>query len=156
MLELLPHLQGTWGSWTQSTDNPTVNGRIVYNTDIHHVGYPLDHTSNPNCSLYNASIPCVGEKQRRWDVRDFEVDWTIIERFVQTFVLDPPRTCSDFERRAQWEFVIYNAHCRVDHNNGSHDHGYEHRHFYRSRDSFLHLKNNNDNNNNNNNNNIPT
>jgi hypothetical protein len=122
VLELLPHLWARHGSWTQSTHIPTMNGYMLQDTDINHLGYPLDYKSVPNCSLpmythgdgrhQSGQLKCNNEKN--WSDRDFEVDWDIIERFIQDFVLEPvPRTCNEFEAKSTNDFVLYNVACII-------------------------------------------
>jgi hypothetical protein len=124
-LELLPYLQpghGQFGIWTQDTHTPTMNGWIVQDTDINHMGYPLDYHSVPqNCTMDSKSqhhqhtdgaINC--NNSTRWDNRDFVVDWSIVEVYVTTYLLpgpSAPQTCDEFEATARDKFVLYNIHC---------------------------------------------
>jgi hypothetical protein len=120
VLELLPYLWAKHGRWTQLTHIPTMNGYMLQDTDINHLGHPLDYKSVPNCSLpmytqggsrdQNVQLSCNDDKD--WSDRDFEVEWDIVERFIQDFVLEPvPRTCNEFEAKSRNDFVLYNVAC---------------------------------------------
>jgi hypothetical protein len=120
VLELLPYLWANHGSWTQSTHIPTMNGYMLQDTDINHVGHPLDYKRMPNCSLpmytqgssrdQNHHLNC--NQDKNWSDRDFDLEWDIIERLVQDFVLEPvPRACNEFEATSRTDFVLYNVVC---------------------------------------------
>ena len=158
VLELLPHLLGKWGQWTQTTERRTPNGKMINHTALNHVGYPLDASSVPDCQ---GSLSYLEEcnNEKRWDNRDIWVHPDIIQSFIYTFlVLTPPggiktaavdqavrehtvtvtssreRTCEYFDEVAYQEFVLYHVNCRDQQGK------LQHQHYFRPRDSFEHLQ----------------
>jgi len=131
-LEILPYLVGSkvgkksWGSWTQSTHGPTMNGAMYKNTKINHVGYALNITCVPNCTDWKHLQKCNGGA--RWDGRDFIVPLEMLDSFVRVFLLLPsgsatttlPRQCREYDELAHSrEFVLYNVNCIPDGTNRS-------------------------------------
>jgi hypothetical protein len=154
VLELLPHLLGKWGQWTQSTDSRTPNGKMINHTKLNHVGYPLDGSSVPDCEgalhyLKEQGLGCNNAK--RWDERDIWVQPQIVESFVRKFLVltpndgsttpvthptvtnSPTRSCQEYDQLAYDEFVLYHVNCVED---GKH----LYRNYFRPRESFVHLK----------------
>jgi len=159
VLELLPHLMGKWGQWTQTTERRTPNGKMINSTKLNHVGYPLDASSVPDCHGALRHLEHCNN-DTRWDNRDIWVEPDIIENFVQTFLVlptpaeeelpsttplqqhqhrqsvtsSPFRPCDYFDKIAYHEFVLYHVNCLLA---GTKERTY--RHYFRPRNSFRHL-----------------
>jgi hypothetical protein len=85
-LELLPHLNGNGGGWTQATHSHTCNGLMTLNSTIHHLGYPLTKSGAADCMDRYAHVADCRNKTP-WNHNDFTVDWHIVDNFVRTFLL---------------------------------------------------------------------
>ena len=131
--------RGVWGSWTQTRHTPTPLGAIYHNTDLNHFGYALGRDSVPLCQnvsntvMHNFSNEekvedrsknqteleyCLLSKRSFiWDVRNFNVEIVMIDRYINTFVLPQSRItiplCDDLRRDGERNnFVLYNVWCR--------------------------------------------
>lgn len=102
-----------WGGWVQTRNRPTPLGIIYHNTDLNHLGYPLNRDSVPLCQnvsntvMHNFSDDssndadyhneveteleyCFYDRTNedffRWDARDFIVEIGMIDKFVNVFL----------------------------------------------------------------------
>lgn len=138
-LEILPHLVADWGGWTRHTHKPTVNGEMLANTKLNHVGYPLNESSIPNCTEWKDVERC--NSAIKWDSRDFLVPQEVIDSFIQKFLILPSGTvttsplkkCENFEDLSRKEFVLYNVNCIEDSEPTK-------KQYYRERTTFAHLE----------------
>ena len=117
VVELLPFVpkERIVGSWTRTTDAPTPLGVIYHNTDLNHIGYPLNQTSlTDNCS--KASLDEVNEcygKGPRWDNRDFRVAAYVVTEAVRRFHSNETSTlCQNWQNKSAGEYVLYSINCR--------------------------------------------
>jgi hypothetical protein len=91
VLELLPYLYGSWGTWTQTTSSPTPNGIMTNETSLIHLGYPLGPDSGVDCDRRwrnNVEQPkkrCVNGT--KWTENDFVAPWYVIDKFLRIFLL---------------------------------------------------------------------
>eukprot|EP00592_Proboscia_alata_P018429 CAMPEP_0194418622 /NCGR_PEP_ID=MMETSP0176-20130528/17776_1 /TAXON_ID=216777 /ORGANISM="Proboscia alata, Strain PI-D3" /LENGTH=720 /DNA_ID=CAMNT_0039225209 /DNA_START=229 /DNA_END=2391 /DNA_ORIENTATION=- len=155
VVELLPWVPPfiQQGPWTRTTDQPTPLGAIFNGTELNHAGVRLPRESAPVCldedsyikSTSNDSLDyctkinqtwdecCHHEGENRWDVRDFKVDYKIVDGAITKLLMNEneskvnvdgymPRMsgmsgsnkCSDMQRRAKegdFLFVLYNVVC---------------------------------------------
>jgi hypothetical protein len=119
IVELLPWIPDwAWGGWVATTDTPTPLGIIYHNTELNHLGYPLDRHSVPLCQHVNKSEErdCfLAQRPKQlflWDSRNFEVSPDVVTRFVSSFLLPNSTDCNEMERNANVnDFVLYNAYC---------------------------------------------
>ena len=123
-------------------------GILWHNTDINEVSYTLDRDSVPLCLNMSNSIAAINitlsesyiaakngnntaseleyclnienDPLWRWDRRNFNVRWDIMEKFVETFFYSrfntsAPETppCDDFRQRGEENgFRLYNVMCK--------------------------------------------
>ena len=118
VVEFLPHIpKGIgWGSWTAWTHRPTPLGEIFHETDLNHVGFPLDRSSAPVCeglSNANETLACFRKSENRWDNRPFVAEPDIVIKAVRKFVLPEASQllCLDL-LDSETEYVLYNIICR--------------------------------------------
>lgn len=124
IVELLPWIPDwAWGEWVATTDTPTPLGIIYHNTELNHLGYPLDRHSVPLCQHVNKTEErdCfLAQRPKQlflWDSRNFEVSPDVVTRFVSSFLLQNSTDCDEMERNANVnDFVLYNAYCSHDGN----------------------------------------
>jgi hypothetical protein len=124
IVELLPWIPDwAWGEWVATTDTPTPLGIIYHNTELNHLGYPLDRHSVPLCRHVNKTEErdCfLAQRPKQlflWDSRNFEVSPDVVARFVSSFLLQNSTDCDEMERNANVsDFVLYNAYCSHDGN----------------------------------------
>lgn len=119
VVELLPYIpKGLHGSWVKTTHKPTPLGIIFDETDLNHVGYPLERDSAPYCHENETSTlskdrrQCWRETENRWDVRNFLVSPQTVERIIRKFIVEELTLCSDFVEKAGDEIVLYNVNCK--------------------------------------------
>jgi hypothetical protein len=139
------------------TDTPL--GAIFENTDLVHVGLPLDASSASHIecleksftanSTEPTSFDCIKkDRNNGWDERDFSVPQDKLLHLLQRFVADVKKidgsssggssssssslTCEDYKNRAGDDFVIYNVMCSDNDNNPSANKTIHH--FYRSQE----------------------
>ena len=117
------------------TDTPL--GAIFENTDLVHVGLPLDASSASHIeclgksftanSTEPTSFDCIKKNRiNGWDERDFSVPQDKLLHLLQRFVVDVNKidgsrngagssssslTCEDYQNRAGDDVVIYNVMC---------------------------------------------
>ena len=113
------------GFWTKSVTTPTPLGIIYNNTDLNHIGYPLDirSVSHIDCTRKDVQIKqritlsqCLSSRggnngTNRWDNRDFSVPVDAVIDILNRFVVNKPNKCSDFVRSAEDHYVLYNVNC---------------------------------------------
>lgn len=117
VIELLPYVPPgiKGGRWTRQTHSPTPLGRIFDNTDLNHVGLPLQRQHSPYCLDRPISdLDCW--RNVRWGARDFIVDANTLERILQHTVLAEPaperQMCQEFREKIDPNFlVLYNVNC---------------------------------------------
>lgn len=122
---------------------PTPLGVIYYNTDLNHVGYSLGRDSVPLClevdpSDEEATKSCLMNETSgvlnsfRWADRDFNVEISVVEDFISTFLLDENKPiCDDMNRRAEEkDLVFFNAFCKPSEDPGP----YIAKQYYRKKD----------------------
>jgi len=118
VVELLPFVpnEQRMGHWTRTTHSPTPLGVMFHNTDLNHIGYPLDRSSLPDCKFVpeRALNKCYG-KNPRWDDRDFVASPFIVTEAVRRFHSNETTTlCQDWQNKSasEYSFVLYNVNCR--------------------------------------------
>ena len=136
VLELLPWFPffAAWGSWTRNTKQTAHTWFST--TDLNHYGYPLGRSSTAqicNNTIHKRDVykdalcwkrvQYTDIDQFKWDMRDYIVDWPIVESFVVGFVIDPIDTCDGVQKRQRdnivvegdehKQFTIYNVNCKL-------------------------------------------
>jgi len=134
-----------WGEgWTNQKNHPTPMGILWHNTRLNGIGWQLDRDSIPICQnvsndvmhdFSNSTNPehrsknetelqhcmmTLNDSLFRWDVRNFNVELGMIEKFVKTFyphrnssLSTEAQTCTDLKRRGEANgFVLYNVWCQ--------------------------------------------
>jgi hypothetical protein len=102
------------GSWTRTVRGPTPLGAIYSNTDLNHIGYPLQRQSAPYCygdfKSEKASHKCWAGKN--WADRDFIAPSESIIDSVYTFFVNKTDSCENYREWAADDFVLYNIQCK--------------------------------------------
>jgi hypothetical protein len=137
------------------TDTPL--GVIFDNTDLVHVGFPLNASSASHVECLEKSFTannteptsydCMKLRENRWDRRDFSVPQDKLLHLLQRFVVDVNKiddsnsnsnsssssslTCEDYKSRAGDDYVIYNVMCSDNDKNPSNKTIH---HFYRNQE----------------------
>ena len=147
ILELLPWQPKLWDffqKWTKWTSRPTPMGEIFHNTQLNHLGYRLGKESLPLCEHLSleteeeiqaclSHLRNTGKEEAKlyFSHRDFNVNPGIITKFISTFLLQNNTQCEHMHTRAQQTgFVIYNAYCYNDTDQG----GYRAAHYFEKDD----------------------
>jgi hypothetical protein len=162
LLELVPWIPrfSQFGRGFIRTTHADSNiGRLLtHSTDLNHVGIPLERDSAAHICQETSSTgnrddvdddACLRQHidELGWAIRDFSVDFEIVNQFVQRFVIEPPAFCSDFDQRQLDEFVVngesrafvmYNIHCLTTTTTGGGSQALEHQesktcHWYTNR-----------------------
>jgi len=132
VLELMPWIPPyIGGAWTNSLDSPTpALGTTYHNTDLNHIGYPLDRWSVPLCeevSKHPRNLSNVEEEEKECFMsqeninkflqlkRDFVIDPKIVIGYLARFVLfweqDDTRFCDVLKDRLDDDYVLFNIWC---------------------------------------------
>ncbi|OEU14868.1 hypothetical protein FRACYDRAFT_269702, partial [Fragilariopsis cylindrus CCMP1102] len=135
VVEMLPWVMDglTMGKWTKYVHTYTPLGAIFENTNLVHVGLPLDASSASHIecleksftanSTEPTSFDCIKKNRiNGWDERDFSVPQDKLLHLLQRFVVDVNKndgrsissssssssslTCEDYKNRAGDDFVI--------------------------------------------------
>jgi len=151
--DYFPSGREIWGDWTQQTNAPTPLGVIYHNTDLNHLGYVLGRDSVPLCRNMSNTVMHVhsNESSRdddehhnetelehclyhseesefgdlfRWDERNFNVEISMIDNFIDTFLVmndtdsnDNALSCDELREKGEKDnFVLYNVWCNDDGN----------------------------------------
>jgi hypothetical protein len=124
VVELLPWIPdgALYGKWTRTTDSPTPLGLVFGESQLNHIGYPLQRDSAPFCldkKTPDALKKCFS--LHLWDVRDFQVNPDAIRDMIDKFVpklsgsetdIMPVTTCEELEEKAGDQvYVLYNVVC---------------------------------------------
>jgi hypothetical protein len=114
VVELLPwiHPEQKWGSWTKWVHRPTPLGVLFSETNLNHIGYPLQRQhSVDTCHGRDFIKQCYNKEQHRWDNRDFWIEPELLDDIVQKFVIQFPTKCEELQRTAGNDYVLYNVNC---------------------------------------------
>jgi hypothetical protein len=102
------------GDWTRTVQGPTPLGAIYSNTDLNHIGYPLQRHSAPYCygdfKSEKASHECWWGRQS-WANRDFTATSESIIDSVYMFFVNKTDSCETYQDWAADDFVLYNIQC---------------------------------------------
>jgi hypothetical protein len=148
IMELLPWFpdwQRFGREWARRTDISTPIGSMFFNSDLIHVGYALERSSAPQLCAHdddddsNITMGSVQDDECLyrltetnrdvvwWGTRDFTVPWTLVQAFIQQFMLPEPLKpdlCRDFlniqrnplqieeQQQRPQSFTLYNVNCR--------------------------------------------
>jgi hypothetical protein len=116
-----------YGSWTTWADRATPVGMMFTDTDLNHIGHPLQRSGSVDtCHGENYKGRCYHEYENHWGNRDFIVEYDVIRDIVQKFYVEKPKTCTDYENISEDEYVLYNIQCMAENTTEI-----EIRHFYR-------------------------
>jgi hypothetical protein len=157
----LTYLLITYSSLVLFSITDTPLGAIFENTNLVHVGLPLDASSASHIkclgksftanSTEPTSFDCIKkDRNNGWDERAFSVSQDKLLHLLQRFVVDVNKidgsiisssgssisttlTCEDYKNRAGDDVVIYNVMCSDNGNNNPSDNKTIH-HFYRSQE----------------------
>jgi hypothetical protein len=88
-------------------------GVIFSDSDLNHVGYPLQRQSAPDCKEQGKhETKCW--QDHPWDSRDFEgTSESIVDAITIFFLANPTESCTEYQELAADKFVLYNIHCKT-------------------------------------------
>lgn len=140
VVELLPWLyrETTYGRWTTWVDRPTPLGVIFSETDLVHVGVPLQRKSSVDqCNAADNVKRCFARESNQWDSRRFEVDpQYLMEELVDPLIVNKSVSCQEWLAAAGEKVVLYNVPCRDDKTNRTSVH-----HYYRKQKWIENIQN---------------
>lgn len=116
-LPWIPYNWTRWGSWTAMCDSPTPLGIIFKDTDLNHIGYPLQRSSVDDCHRENFTKTCMEQGHLAWDNRNFVLEWDVVRDIVNRFVIAKSKTCREFQDQEGGDYVLYNVNCIPDDGN---------------------------------------
>lgn len=115
------HRRKVRGTWVQTRHVPTPLGVIFHNTDLNHLGFPLERDSVPLCEgvsedeLEGCFFSKGNRKKFVWDSRDFNVKPEVVIQYIERFVLfsgmGDKQPCNELNNRLDEKFVLYNVWC---------------------------------------------
>jgi hypothetical protein len=104
----------SWGSWTRTVDRSTPLGRLFTNTDLNHIGYPLQRHSAPFCygvfESEKEENDCWGSQS--WGNRGFTAPSETIIDSVYRFFVNQTDPCREYQDWAADDWVLYNIQCK--------------------------------------------
>jgi hypothetical protein len=134
VVELLPwmHPEVNEGKSARSVKEVTPIGAILTDTDLNHVGYPLQRQSAPYCKGLQGTAETKCWKDHPWDGRDFEGRTDSIVDAVTMFFVSSTQSCAEYQKMAADNYVLYNIQCKTDGN----DNVPSPQHFFWNKDLF--------------------
>lgn len=115
VVELLPYIpEGiAVGDWAKLTTKPTPLGVIFDETNLQHIGVPLQRDSAPYCyDDEKDDLKCWRMGHNPWDERDFLFPDDKVEMIIRPFLLGELETCEDYTAQARDKYVLYNVNCK--------------------------------------------
>ena len=146
IVELLPWIKYLPGkNWAARTSAPTPMGAVFGNSNLHHLGYCLGRDSVPLCEHVNradteSDEACLKNKtiystKFYWELRDFNVNADIIDKFISTFIIHNSTDCDDMRTRGKENnFILFNVFCSHAVNGTNIE--FSAKHFYQERCEF--------------------
>jgi hypothetical protein len=120
VVEFLPWLHRELkyeGGWTRRVKQATPIGFIFADTDLNHVGFPLQRQSAPYCRGLQGEEEIQCWRDHNWDGRDFEGTEDSIVDAVKMFFVKPAQSCTEYREMAGDNYVLYNIQCKTGNDN---------------------------------------
>jgi hypothetical protein len=115
VVEFLPwlHPEVNESKSVRSVKEVTPLGVIFSESDLNHVGFPLDRASAPFCEGQDTNETKCWQ-DHPWDSREFVgTDESIVDALTMFLVANPAKNCAEYQELATDKYVLYNIHCKT-------------------------------------------
>jgi hypothetical protein len=115
VVEFLPwmHPEANEGKSVRSVKEVTPLGAILSNSDLNHLGYPLQRKSAPYCQNLKGTEETNCWLKNVWGNQHFEGTTESIVDAVTMFFVKPTQSCTEYQELAADNYVLYNLHCKT-------------------------------------------